>query len=561
MFHITPKEKEKIKKEIKYLIKKFFNQYHLKDGFPDNEDLIIKSQIINLLNKLVLAEEIKSELNYKMIDYLTQDPDTELKQLRNIILINFNYKIKNYLNEGSQNSLRLLNLYKDKIFIFFLEQEIVTNIYTELFLAQTRKLLLEKYANNIVIDPKFNISALPVIIALSHQCFNNEYIWNVTNQEIQNIEKIEARVKNLTVRNNEVPTNLIAILSCYKKLNNYKIFDNNLAKRKDQKVLKSIIQKQIIELNEEKEIEKKIKTLTEISDTTSQKVMKQYEENPYPRWIYLSKIPVHNNYIDFIKNSLPRQDTFQKKIEAKNVLIAGCGTGKHALEVAKIDSSLNVTAIDISKPSIAYGIRKSFEFGIKNIKWKQADILKIDKLNKQFDIVESSGVIHHLKDPNEGFRMLDKKLKKGGLMKLGLYSRNFRSMFLGDIKEYIKKNKIDSDIKSIRKLRLFIINNSNNKKYQKLLRSPDLYSTSDLRDLLLHEQEHDFNITEINTMISDKYKFLGFFWNEKNSIEAYSTFNKLNPTKSKTNILNWIAVEKEVPEIFSGMYQFWLQKR
>ena len=223
----------------------------------------------------------------------------------------------------------------------------------------------------------------------------------------------------------------------------------------------SIIQKQIIELNEEKEIEKKIKTLTEISDTTSQKVMKQYEENPYPRWIYLSKIPVHNNYIDFIKNSLPRQDTFQKKIEAKNVLIAGCGTGKHALEVAKIDSSLNVTAIDISKPSIAYGIRKSFEFGIKNIKWKQADILKIDKLNKQFDIVESSGVIHHLKDPNEGFRMLDKKLKKGGLMKLGLYSRNFRSMFLGDIKEYIKKNKIDSDIKSIRKLRLFIINNSN----------------------------------------------------------------------------------------------------
>ena len=156
--------------------------------------------------------------------------------------------------------------------------------------------------------------------------------------------------------------------------------------------------------------------------------------------------------------------------------------------------------------------------------------------------------------------MLDKKLKKGGLMKLGLYARNFRSMFLSDIKEYINKNKFDTDIKSIRKLRLFIINNSNDERYQKLLRSPDIYSTSDFRDLLMHEQEHDFTIHEINEMISDKYKFLGFFWNEKYSIKAYSTFNKLNSTKSKTNILNWIAVEKEVPEIFSGMYQFWLQK-
>jgi len=561
MFDITLKEKEKIQKEITSLIKKFFNEYHLKDGVRNNEDLIIKSQIINLLNKLVITEEIKSELCYEIIDYLIQDPDTELKELTNIILINFNYKIKKYLNKGSQTSLKLLNLYNDKIFIYFLEKELVTNIYTELFLAQTRKLLLEKYANNTVIDPKFNISALPVIIALSHQCFNNEYIWNVTNQETQNIEKIKERVKNLIDRNIEVPINLIIILSCYKKLNNYKIFNNHLPNMKDKKILKSIIQKQIIELNEEKEIEKKIKTLTQISDATSQIVMKQYEDNPYPRWMNLSKIPVHNNYIDFIKNSLPKQDTFQKKIKAKNVLIAGCGTGKHALEVAKIDSSLDITAIDISKPSIAYGIRKSLEFGIKNIKWKQADILKLNILNKQYDIVESSGVIHHLEDPNEGFRMLDKKLKKGGLMKLGLYSRSFRSMLLNDIREYINKNKFDSNIKSIRKLRLFIINNSNDKRYQKLLRSPDIYSTSDFRDLLLHEQEHDFTIHEINKMIADKYKFLGFFWNAKYSIEAYSTFNKINSTKSKTNLLNWVAVEKEVPEIFSGMYQFWLQKK
>ena len=103
-------EKEKIQKEITSLIKKFFNDYHLKDNIRNNEDLVIKSQIINLLNKLVLTEEIKSDLHYKMIDYLTQYPATELKELRNIILINFNHKIKKYLNKGTQNSLGLLNL-------------------------------------------------------------------------------------------------------------------------------------------------------------------------------------------------------------------------------------------------------------------------------------------------------------------------------------------------------------------------------------------------------------------------------------------------------------------
>ena len=70
MFDITLKEKEKIQKEITSLIKKFFNDYHLKDNIRNNEDLVIKSQIINLLNKLVLTEEIKSDLfKFKIVKY------------------------------------------------------------------------------------------------------------------------------------------------------------------------------------------------------------------------------------------------------------------------------------------------------------------------------------------------------------------------------------------------------------------------------------------------------------------------------------------------------------
>ena len=51
----------------------------------------------------------------------------------------------------------------------------------------------------------------------------------------------------------------------------------------------------------------------------------------------------------------------------------------------------------------------------------QADILDLGKLKKQFDIIESAGVLHHMKDPMAGWQVLTDRLKLGGLMKIGLY--------------------------------------------------------------------------------------------------------------------------------------------
>ena len=36
----------------------------------------------------------------------------------------------------------------------------------------------------------------------------------------------------------------------------------------------------------------------------------------------------------------------------------------------------------------------------------QADILDLHKLNKQFDIIESVGVLHHMNDPLLGWKIL-----------------------------------------------------------------------------------------------------------------------------------------------------------
>ena len=36
----------------------------------------------------------------------------------------------------------------------------------------------------------------------------------------------------------------------------------------------------------------------------------------------------------------------------------------------------------------------------------QADILELEKLNKNFDIIESGGVLHHMDDPFAGWQVL-----------------------------------------------------------------------------------------------------------------------------------------------------------
>ena len=57
-----------------------------------------------------------------------------------------------------------------------------------------------------------------------------------------------------------------------------------------------LIKIQIYNSKKEQDLKKTIKTNKVVEDEVSQKVRKQYEENPYPRWRYIYK----NNKINFL---------------------------------------------------------------------------------------------------------------------------------------------------------------------------------------------------------------------------------------------------------------------
>ena len=237
------------------------------------------------------------------------------------------------------------------------------------------------------------------------------------------------------------------------------------------------------------------------------------------------------------------------------ILIAGCGTGNQIIEASRYKNA-DIIAIDLSKKSLAYATRKTREYGMKNVKFIRMNLLELEKLNQNFDIIECGGVLHHLKEPCEGLQVLNQHLKRGGYIKLGLYSELARQ----DIKtarETIKSHGIDTSPESIRDFRRRVISGEFQELINLSLRH-DFYSLSTCRDLCFHIQEHRYTAIMLKEMLNKQnLEFCGFMLSE----EVKNKYQKNFPHDvDQTSLINWAKFEELNPLTFRSMYQFWSYK-
>jgi 2-polyprenyl-3-methyl-5-hydroxy-6-metoxy-1,4-benzoquinol methylase len=356
-----------------------------------------------------------------------------------------------------------------------------------------------------------------------------------------------------TLNNGDRPSSQsILCLASYRPLNQYE-WSSSLRITDE---IEDVFIRQVVEPNQEAKFKSVLPVLEEITNEVSSKVRDQYEVSPYPRWVHLG-LPLKpapiSNVVEEIKLKL--FDDGIMLVEAPNVLIAGCGTGVHTIETAARFKVSKVLAIDLRLSSLNYAKRKTEELGIPNIDYMQADILDLGKLGRQFDIVESAGVLHHMDDPVVGWKVITDCLKPGGLMKIGLYSELARQHIV-EMRQEISKAGIgasDAAMKSFRKT----VMTSDQYHHKKILNSRDFYSLSTLKDLLFHVQEHRFTIPQIQECLSELgLKLCGF---ETDKIVSHF---KLTNTKTGDpyNFEKWQAYEVANPGVFAGMYQFWCQK-
>jgi SAM-dependent methyltransferase len=104
----------------------------------------------------------------------------------------------------------------------------------------------------------------------------------------------------------------------------------------------------------------------------------------------------------------------------KRILDAGCGTGHRLLGFAKRFPNASFLGIDIATTPLNVARKLAEKHRIANIRFRQGDLMTL-RASEKFDLVVSTGVIHHLEDPEKGLKNLCECLASGGNIILWLY--------------------------------------------------------------------------------------------------------------------------------------------
>jgi tetratricopeptide (TPR) repeat protein len=414
----------------------------------------------------------------------------------------------------------------------------------EAFLRALRRRAVEARAAG---DLEAAPTTLALACALAQQCFLNEYVWPESAEEAVLADRLAARE----------PLDL-ALRACYRPL----AATPTLARPAGvDEAFGRLWRRQIEEPAEERRLRETIPALTPIEDATSRAVRAQYEDNPYPRWHRLpaslaSAYPVRRA----LRDLLPHVDPARLRVaETPDILIAGCGTGYQAAVTATRNPGARVLAVDLSRASLAYAMRRARELGLANVRFAQADLLRLDALSERFDVIECTGVLHHLRDPLAGWRVLVSLLKDGGVMRVALYSERARRGVVA-ARALIARAGIGDDLAGIRAARTLVLAQPPDSTTRSVALGTDFWSASGVRDLLLHEQEHRFTLPAIAAALDALgLEFLGFEFGDPTAPLAYR--QRFPADRGATSLDQWAAFEEENPDAFVGMYQFWVARR
>jgi SAM-dependent methyltransferase len=102
------------------------------------------------------------------------------------------------------------------------------------------------------------------------------------------------------------------------------------------------------------------------------------------------------------------------------ILEIGCGTGQMSLYLASADRT--VIGADLTRASLRLGAAAARRFGIDNVQFVETDLHRPGLRAGVFDVVYTSGVLHHTPDPRQSFAQLLPLLRPGGIIVLGLYN-------------------------------------------------------------------------------------------------------------------------------------------
>jgi len=278
-------------------------------------------------------------------------------------------------------------------------------------------------------------------------------------------------------------------------------------------------------------------------------VAAQYGRWPYPVWQRPNAVTLRS-LADTLRTCGPDAPILP---ERPNILVAGCGTGREAMSLARLAPDAAVTAIELSETSLA--VARARCAGQANLRLLRHDLHAVAELGQRFDYIVCSGVLHHLPDPEAGWAALVGVLAPSGAMQVALYSRIARlsvaaaRMRLGAL----MREPVSDDL--IREARRRLIAAP----VPGVTNSRDFFSTAGVHDLLFHVHEDCFDVPRIERAIDAlRLKLLRFGLPAPEDATRYRKMAPHDPLHR--DLAAWHAYEMRNPSTFAAMYKMTLAR-
>lgn len=244
-------------------------------------------------------------------------------------------------------------------------------------------------------------------------------------------------------------------------------------------------------------------------------VAKLYEGHPYPPPIRdLAEHLAQGNYqVGDPTLWAPMLWPEGRPREALKILVAGCGT-QQAAWFAYTNRDCQIVGVDLSEPSLAHHRYLQEKHDLKNLRLFKGDLRTVGDIGETFDVIVCTGVLHHMKDPDEGLRALTSVLADDGVFVGMVYAALRRTgvYMMQDVFRRLDLKPIPKDIAFARHVlaslppwhfALFHINGSE-----------DVKSDAGFVDTFLHPQDRAYTVPQVLAFVEDNgLHFQGWFEN------------------------------------------------
>lgn len=184
-----------------------------------------------------------------------------------------------------------------------------------------------------------------------------------------------------------------------------------------------------------------------------------------------------------------------------DILVAGCGTNQAAI-IAYTNPSARVVAIDVSNASLDHHRWLKDKYDLANLDLHQLPIERVSSLDRHFDLIITTGVLHHMADPEEGMRALAECLRPDGVLAVMLYA-NYGRIGVHLMQSVFKDLGLSQDEASLEIVRDALGHLSPLHPLASYLQiAPDLDDDAGVVDTFLHGREQAYTIDECRELVA-----------------------------------------------------------